>query len=1032
MSTNVGSVDFELLLNSNPFNKGLKDTTNTIKSSGIENSLKKIGKMAVAAFSVKAIVSFGKECINLGSDLAEVQNVVNVTFGSLNTEVNRFAENAITQFGLGQTVTKKYVGTFGAMAKAFNFSNKEALAMSETLAGLTGDVASFYNLSSDEAYTKLKSVFTGETETLKDLGVVMTQNALDQYALANGYGKTTSKMSEQEKVALRYKFVLDKLNIANGDFARTSDSWANQTRVLSLRFNELKAALGQGFINIFTPIVKGINWVLSKLQVLANAFKSFTEMIFGNAGGDDSTSTVSNLASDASDASDAVSGIGDSAKKSAKDLKSLASFDTAQILKKDDSDSSSSGESGAGGIGDFDFGNTASSATEQANAQMDKFIDKVKELVSIFKQGFSEGFGDFDFSSITNSIEGIKRNLSDIFTSQEVLNASKNWMNIVTLNLGRLTGSVASIGTTIADNLLGGFNLFLEQNKGDLQGHIVRLFDLSSQTAEIKGKFAVTFADIFSVFRGDTAKQITADIMAIFTDSFLGVKEIAWQIGNDILYVITEPINENKDLIKETLNGLFEPISSVLGTVKQGMQDTFSKFWEVYDQYIKPAVENIKDGFSSILETILKVWNENMKPILDEWASRFDTLWKEHLQPMVDNFLEFFGKLINGISELWNKWLVPIINWIIENVVPVLKPIIETIGNLFMDVFEIISDVFNGIWQALGGLIDFIVGVFTGDWDKAWNGIKSIFSGIWEGIKGIFEGVWKAIKDIVKGATEYVKNYIKTAMNIIKDIWENKWKGIKEFVSNIWNGIKEVFSGIENWFSDKFQSARNGIQNAFQNIGNWFQDRKNDITNAFGNVGNWFSNIFQEAYNGITRIFSNIGNFFSGIWERVKNAFSNLGINIGNAISDSVKSGINGVIGLIEKTINKAIKLINGAIGIINLIPGVNISKINRLSLPRLAQGGYVKANTPQLAMIGDNRHQGEVVAPEDKIMSLYKKANQEMGLGNNKKVIELLEKVIQILVNLSFDFNLYIDAYELNKKLEKIRSKNKFATNGG
>lgn len=193
MSTNVGAVDFELLLNSNPFNKGLKNATNTIKSSGIENSLRKIGKLAIAAFSVKAIVNFGKECINLGSDLTEVQNVVDVTFGSLNTEVNKFAENAITQFGLGQTVAKKYVGTFGAMAKAFDFNNEAALAMSETLTGLTGDVASFYNLSSDEAYTKLKSVFTGETETLKDLGVVMTQNALDQYALANGYGKTTQR-----------------------------------------------------------------------------------------------------------------------------------------------------------------------------------------------------------------------------------------------------------------------------------------------------------------------------------------------------------------------------------------------------------------------------------------------------------------------------------------------------------------------------------------------------------------------------------------------------------------------------------------------------------------------------------------------------------------------------------------------------------------------------------------------------------------------------------------------------------------------
>ena len=119
MSTNVGAVDFELLLNSNPFNKGLKSATNTIKSSGIENSLKNIGKLALAAFSVKAIVNFGKECINLGSDLAEVQNVVDVTFGNLNTEVNKFAENAIDKFGLGQTVTK------GVSAASANDTAKE-------------------------------------------------------------------------------------------------------------------------------------------------------------------------------------------------------------------------------------------------------------------------------------------------------------------------------------------------------------------------------------------------------------------------------------------------------------------------------------------------------------------------------------------------------------------------------------------------------------------------------------------------------------------------------------------------------------------------------------------------------------------------------------------------------------------------------------------------------------------------------------------------------------------------------------------
>lgn len=133
--------------------------------------------------------------------------------------------------------------------------------------------------------------------------------------------------------------------------------------------------------------------------------------------------------------------------------------------------------------------------------------------------------------------------------------------------------------------------------------------------------------------------------------------------------------------------------------------------------------------------------------------------------------------------------------------------------------------------------------------------------------------------------------------------------------------------------------------------------------------------------------------------------------------------------------VNGAIRGINGLIrGVNNVssIVGKSFGTISAVSLPRLAQGGYVKANTPQLAMIGDNRHQGEVVAPEDKLMSLYKKANQEMGLGNNEKVIELLEKIIQILINLSLDFNLYIDGYELNKRLEKIKNKNRFATNGG
>lgn len=872
MSTNVGAVDFELLLNSNPFNKGLKSATNTIKSSGIENSLKNIGKLALAAFSVKAIVNFGKECINLGSDLAEVQNVVDVTFGNLNTEVNKFAENAIDKFGLGQTVTKKYVGTFGAMSKAFGFSNKEALAMSETLTGLAGDVASFYNLSSDEAYTKLKSVFTGETETLKDLGVVMTQNALDQYALANGYGKTTAKMSEQEKVALRYKFVLDKLSLANGDFARTSDSWANQTRVLSLRFNELKATLGQGFINIFTPIVKGINWVLSKLQVLANAFKSFTEMIFGNAGGDGGSSTVSNLATDASNASDAVSGIGESAKKSAKDLKSLASFDTAQVLKNDSDDSLSSGN-GAG--------------------------------------------GSIDTSGL-NLTDGIKQQVSDI---ENILNG----VNFEPLkqSFNNLKEAISYFGQGCGKILDGFYNNYLKP----------------------MGNYIIS--DALPHFLNSTAEAMKSIDFDKLKSAF------------DELWKSLEPYHENVG------NGLL---------------------W-FYDNVLLPlglwTINDVLPGFLNILTGALDIVNQAITDIQPIWQ----WFWDNVLSPIVTWTGGVIVDVLNGVGDA--------LKWISDNEVAmsIIEGVAIAIGlvtgalklyNIAMGVCNVVTRIFAGIMAVLTSPITIVIAIIG-----ALIAVIILCVKHWDKIKETAQKCWEGIKNAWNNAGQWFNEKIITP---IKNFFNNLWTNVKNIASNAWNGIKGVFSG----------------------------------------VGNWFSNIFQQAYNGITRVFSNIGNFFGGIWQRIKNTFSNLGMSIGNAISNAVKSGINGVISLIEKRINSAINLINGAIGIINLIPGVNVDKIQSLNLPRLAQGGYVKANTPQLAMIGDNRHQGEVVAPEDKLMSLYKKANQEMGLGNNDKVIELLEKIIQILVNLSFDFNLYIDSYELNKRLEKIKSKNRFATNGG
>ena len=364
----------------------------------VSNSWKKVGRVIAAVLSVAAIVSFGKSCLKLGSDLQEVQNVVDVTFGAMSGSVDEFAKNAAESFGLSETMAKKYMGTYGAMAKSFGIVGKAGYDMSAAITGLTGDVASFYNLSQDEAYTKLKSIFTGETESLKDLGVVMTQTALDQYALNNGFGRTTAKMTEQEKVMLRYQFVMDRLSDAQGDFTRTSSSWANQVRILQLRFEGLKATIGQGLINAFTPVIQVINTILAKLETLASYFRAFTVAIFGDAsGGETAAGSAAGAMADAAGSSGTVADNMADAAGSAKQMaKSLASFD--ELNNRTSSKGAGGGASGSGILGDLDL------SMENVQKQADVISNKI---IDAFKSGDYYSVGAFIGASITDALREI-------------------------------------------------------------------------------------------------------------------------------------------------------------------------------------------------------------------------------------------------------------------------------------------------------------------------------------------------------------------------------------------------------------------------------------------------------------------------------------------------------------------------------------------------------------------------------------------------------------------------------------------------
>lgn len=891
----VGEIGLDLVVNQNGFNRDM---------GGITSLAKKAAGVLATAFAVTKIVQFGAECIKLGSDLQEVQNVVDTTFTQMNGQVNEFAKNAMTQFGLSETVAKKYMGTFGAMGKAFGFSEQQAYGMAEALTGLSGDVASFYNLSSDEAYTKLKSVFTGETESLKDLGVVMTQAALDQFALSNGFGKTTKSMTEQEKVALRFAFVQKQLALSSGDFARTQDSWANQTRVLKLQFDSLKASIGQGLINVFTPVIKGINFLLGKLLVLASAFKSFTAMIMG-VEQDSSSSGMGAIASEISGAttgmdglSDSTEGVGDSAKKAAKEMKGLMGFDEINAI----SSSSDSGESGAGssgmGSGGMDFGNQANKQSDLASKSLDLLYEKLKKIKDLFSDGFNIGFGDTNFDGIKESLGGIKEAILNIFGDSGVQEAANTFINSFVTDIGKELGAIASIGITIADNILGGINKYLANNTDRIKQWLIDMFNISAATKDIEANFMVAIADIFNnVFSSETAKQITADLIEVFSNSFMEVTKLGGKFGRDVTDMITGPIISNSDKIKTALMNTLKPIQSVTSSIAGFITETFTKFNTYYDKYLKPFFDSIKNGLSEIVSTLLDTYNTYVAPIMQGLGDKFTALIDEHISPFVDKFLEYSGKMISALKDLWENVLVPLIKWIIENIVPTLADTFNTVAEIFMSVLGIIFDVVGGMLEILGGLIGFIAGIFTGDWSRVWDGIKSILKGVWDIMVGIVG-------------------------DSLNDIWTS--------VSNVLSSIYSAFSSIWNAVSNTVSAVVNGISSTI-------------------------TDVFNGVYSSISGILYNISSVFSDVF--------------------------NGLVGIVKAPINGIIKILNTLIDSINSISvdvpdwdvmpdsiqgkhlGFNISNI-----PMLAKGGYVKANTPQLAMIGDNRHEGEIVAPESKI----------------------------------------------------------------
>lgn len=860
----VGDIALGLKLDSASLSKEINLAAKSAGDS-VKVAFRNMGYMAGNILGAALSGAFVSECLELGSNLSEVQNVVDVTFGDMANSINDFAKNAMDDFGLSETVAKKYTGTIGSMAKAFGFAGEDVVNMSKSIAGLTADVSSFYNLDTDTAFTKLKSIFTGETEALKDLGVVMSQTALDQYALNNGFGQTTSEMSEQMKVMLRYQFVMSQLSDASGDFARTQDGWANQTRVLELRFDALKATLGQSLINILTPVVQMFNELLGTIQGCADELLEFTNIMSGNV-------IEETITKNAVEAADAIDDIGNSAEESVKKLNKLAGYDELNVLNAGASSSSTSSEGGK--LPSIDVGDSDVSKLDPDKNIISKYLTSIKEAWK--KADFSD-FGESISTKIRKALEKV------------------DWNKIESTG-GRLASSLATF-------LNGAFDKDTFKEVGKTAAGAVN-------TAIHTG---LVFAEDFD-FK-NFGETMAAGVNGFFED--FDFKDLA------------NGIDAWVDGIGDAIKGFADELD--WGKIFDGVKD-FANELDEDTLLIATGIGTLFGGsVVSGISAAIAGWNLGLelgKLLNPEDSELYDNFnFKDFFESVTDDAGITFDAILDMAADFENN---PVISSMLRTIFP------------FLNQLLVIRKGIDGIKAA---------------WDKIKNAAKTL-----------------KISASVKG---------KEALESIKNLWSKVKSGTKKFAVNAKATGESVISKIKNTWA-AIKAGKKELKATASGV----------INKSLSNLKSTWSNLVTKniKVTGVGKKSTNLEDLKT-VWNSLKTKAIDLKANVPtfSSIKDKLKKLLNGIIDFFnENFIDNFNSIFRVEIPENNFTKYLGIdgmvAQILKLDhLDAFAQGAYVKANTPRLAIIGDNTHEGEFVAPESKLEKAVINAMEKMGYSKEK-----------------------------------------------
>lgn len=960
------------------------------------------------ALIIRQLGLLSKQAINMASDLEEVQNVVDVSFGSMADQVEAFADTAVRSYGMSALTAKRMASTFMAMSNGMDIAQEAGKNMSLQLTALAGDMASFYNVGQDIAQTALNSIFTGETESLKKFGIVLTETNLEAFALSQGIKKSYQAMSQAEKVALRYNYVLNATKNAQGDFARTSGSWANQIRLLKEQWSQFLGILGKGLIQILTPMVKALNQMLASLISIGNAITK----VFGGKTTNNMSTTIKDSASSAGDLDTGLDDANESAKKLSR---TIAGFDELNVLNpKEESNSSDSGNTGsgtgAGNIADFKVDETQ---TEGVKTRLEQFVKDCQEILNKWQSTIPKLEINFDTEKAINSLQNIGKNLLDTiagwgsfiitigidiandldigrlgndvlglveaFTelassiTKAVVPALENFYNVGLSPLVQAIGEVADSMITWATGIIKGWSDWFTTNKDNIAQFGTTLGEIVEPISKIIGNLLKITWDVLA-----NALTIINDALQGIATSLITMKpETLKSIITDLLLIAGGTLTAKAFLnIQDGLMGF------VTGTDQAG------NAWKGLKQIIKEGNSEGDLGYF-----ITEPFKQAFEKIDIVFFTPFKTALNTHL-------FTPFKSILDAMRVEWTASMTAIGSS--GGGLQILESIVKSVGAGFSQLWTIISaHPFALVAVAIATVIALLVHLWNTN-EEFRNSIQDLWN----------NNLKPTIDKIVDVLKELWNEHLKPLVDRIKELWENTLKpsltDLWDTVKDIWDKLSVVLGEIIKVVGVVISTVLGVLVGGVEMIASIIGGIADVLTGIIDFLTGVFTGDWEKAWTGIKEIVLGILDAISGVFEGFIDGLIEGITNLGNAIND--------LFGKDNKKKNTYTLNTNSKINLKNQAKNINIPQMKAF-----ANGGVL--SSPTVGLMGEYSgasNNPEIVTPQ----SLMKETMEDANASLINAIFAIGNQISKSVDDKNMD--VYMDTAKVTRRITKEQTAQK------